>query len=279
MDPGGEVTWGVDTVSGANLRNRSPGASSFDGFHTFEYEQVSMTGSTGAAPFFPMSPTGNLTLDDDEEDLPLLTELGINPEHIKSKALAVLNPLKIKNTESCKEYIDDEDLAAYGVTGCLLMYGLLNLMCETQVGVQFTLSILGYNILPISILALISALGWLLLTTPGFIVYTTCAVFILWSAWCATQVCFAICPKMCALHYPCFRLLTVSLSRLRALVPFSFLPACPIGIACISMASFLHCTLRSALPITADHQCDPPRSIQHPAEQTPQQPHVSERKA
>ncbi|KAJ9441628.1 Protein YIPF5-like protein [Diplonema papillatum] len=213
MDPGGEVTWGVDTVSGANLRNRSPGASSFDGFHTFEYEQVSMTGSTGAAPFFPMSPTGNLTLDDDEEDLPLLTELGINPEHIKSKALAVLNPLKIKNTESCKEYIDDEDLAgpvcfalllgfsmmlegkmhfghiyAYGVTGCLLMYGLLNLMCETQVGVQFTLSILGYNILPISILALISALGWLLLTTPGFIVYTTCAVFILWSAWCATQM-------------------------------------------------------------------------------------------
>ena len=79
-------------------------------------------------------------------------------------------------------------LTAYGVTGCLLVYGLLNLMCDKPVGLQFTLSILGYNILPLCILAFTSSLGWLLLSSPGFIVYTTCGVFILWSAWCSTQV-------------------------------------------------------------------------------------------
>eukprot|EP01064_Diplonema_japonicum_P010273 TRINITY_DN1757_c0_g2_i7.p1 TRINITY_DN1757_c0_g2~~TRINITY_DN1757_c0_g2_i7.p1 ORF type:complete len:270 (+),score=41.56 TRINITY_DN1757_c0_g2_i7:64-810(+) len=217
MDPGGMV-WGVSEEEVQTGRSVSAEGSNNGGFKSFSYESVSYEetrANFGAsstdyteAGCVPQSPRI-----DDDEDLPILTELGIHPEHIKSKALSVLNPFKIQNTDTCKEYIEDEDLAgpfcfalllgfammlegkmhfghiyAYGVTGCLLMYGLLNLMSDVGVGLQFTLSILGYNILPLCFLAFIAALGWLLLSSPSFILYTTCAVFITWSSWCATQM-------------------------------------------------------------------------------------------
>ena len=77
---------------------------------------------------------------------------------------------------------------AYGVTASLLIYGLLNLMSDRSVGLQFTLSILGYNLLPLCFLSFISSLGWLLLSARGVMVYITCIFFIAWSASCSTQV-------------------------------------------------------------------------------------------
>eukprot|EP01063_Lacrimia_lanifica_P021241 TRINITY_DN2851_c0_g1_i1.p1 TRINITY_DN2851_c0_g1~~TRINITY_DN2851_c0_g1_i1.p1 ORF type:complete len:295 (+),score=95.84 TRINITY_DN2851_c0_g1_i1:60-887(+) len=208
--------------SSDTMRNRSPqrqhagGGGGGGGFAAFDYGDQSGVPSEQPAGMAAASPVGGgaggLGFDDDE-DLPLLEELGIHPEHIKMKAMSVLNPFKIQNTDACREFIEDEDLAgplcfalmlgfammlegkmhfghiyAYGVTGSLLVYGLLNLMSDADVGLTFTVSILGYNILPISFLAVISTFGWLLLSSPGFLVYTACAFFITWSAWCSTQV-------------------------------------------------------------------------------------------
>eukprot|EP01060_Flectonema_neradi_P014545 TRINITY_DN21181_c0_g1_i2.p1 TRINITY_DN21181_c0_g1~~TRINITY_DN21181_c0_g1_i2.p1 ORF type:complete len:266 (+),score=27.87 TRINITY_DN21181_c0_g1_i2:84-800(+) len=149
----------------------------------------------------------------EEDELPLLEELGINPQHIKDKAMSVLNPFKIKNTDSCREYIEDEDLAgplcfalllgfammlggkmhfghiyAYGVSGCGLVWCLLNLMNEPGVGLQFIISILGYNLLPLVFLAFLSGLGVLLLSITSFFMVAICSVFILWSSWCSTRM-------------------------------------------------------------------------------------------
>ncbi|KAJ2226730.1 hypothetical protein H4R99_005335 [Coemansia sp. RSA 1722] len=101
---------------------------------------------------------------------PLLEELGINFQHIKSKTLAVLNPFKPLDTE----IYDDSDMAGpllfilvlgtflllsgksqfgyiYGVglMGTLGIWTILNLMSRSGIEVMRTASILGYCLLPI----------------------------------------------------------------------------------------------------------------------------------
>ncbi|KAJ1642518.1 hypothetical protein J3B02_005341 [Coemansia erecta] len=101
---------------------------------------------------------------------PLMEELGINFQHIKSKTLAVLNPFKPLDTE----IYDDSDMAGpllfilvlgtflllsgksqfgyiYGVglMGTLGIWTILNLMSQSGIEVMRTASILGYCLLPI----------------------------------------------------------------------------------------------------------------------------------
>ncbi|KAJ1725813.1 hypothetical protein LPJ53_000074 [Coemansia erecta] len=101
---------------------------------------------------------------------PLMEELGINFQHIKSKTLAVLNPFKPIDTE----IYDDSDMAGpllfilvlgtflllsgksqfgyiYGVglMGTLGIWTILNLMSQGGIAVMRTASILGYCLLPI----------------------------------------------------------------------------------------------------------------------------------
>ena len=104
-----------------------------------------------------------------EEEPPLLEELGINPDHIIQKTLAVLNPFR--NTDA--EILQDADLAGplvfcflfgsflllsgkvhfsyiygIGVLGCIGMYSLLNLMAPSGVYFATIVSVLGYCLLP-----------------------------------------------------------------------------------------------------------------------------------
>ncbi|KAJ2321548.1 hypothetical protein GGI00_006048 [Coemansia sp. RSA 2681] len=101
---------------------------------------------------------------------PLMDELGINFQHIKSKTLAVLNPFKPIDTE----IYDDADMAGpllfilvlgtflllsgksqfgyiYGVAllGTMGIWAILNLMSQSGIDVMRTASILGYCLLPI----------------------------------------------------------------------------------------------------------------------------------
>jgi len=101
---------------------------------------------------------------------PLLEELGINPDHILQKTLAVLNPLGTTQAVIA----GDSDLAGplcfclafgsllmfsgklhfnyiygIGLLGCLAMYGLLNLMALSGVSFGTVVSVLGYCLLPI----------------------------------------------------------------------------------------------------------------------------------
>lgn len=116
--------------------------------------------------------------DDPSQEPPLLQELGIYPDHIMQKTLAVLNPLKVPDAE----VMLDADLAGpllfclvfgatlllqgkvqfgfiygIGVLGCVGIYSLLNMMTG-GISIITTVSILGYCLLPIVILSSISVL-------------------------------------------------------------------------------------------------------------------------
>ncbi|CAK5086923.1 unnamed protein product [Meloidogyne enterolobii] len=132
--------------------------------------------------FVPSMPTEQASFIEDnfENEPPLLEELGINFEHIRLKTLAVLNPLGTAK----EEVIEDQDLAGplvfcllfgaslllhgklhfghiygIGLVGCTGMYALLNLMAQEGKSITFTntASVLGYCLLPMSLLSLIAA--------------------------------------------------------------------------------------------------------------------------
>ncbi|KAJ3390072.1 Protein yipf5 [Lobulomyces angularis] len=112
---------------------------------------------------------------------PLLEELGINFDHIKTKTVSVLNPFKVID----KNIMDDTDLAGplffiflfggfllfsgkvnfgyiYGlaVLGWLSIYTILNLMSEHGIDIYKTASVLGYCLLPMIILSILTFLSF-----------------------------------------------------------------------------------------------------------------------
>jgi len=112
-----------------------------------------------------------------EEEPPLWEELGIDLQLIKSKTITLLNPMKRPDVS----ILGDTDLGGpflyclllgssllltgrvhfgyifgYTIFGSLILYVLLNLMCEGVEGFNHTLSVLGYCQLPLSLLAVVS---------------------------------------------------------------------------------------------------------------------------
>ncbi|KAE9414951.1 hypothetical protein Angca_009214, partial [Angiostrongylus cantonensis] len=136
----------------------------------------------GGQMFMPPSVNdGTVTggVEDYENEPPLLEELGINFSHIKEKTFAVLNPAGAASAE----VIADQDLAGplvfcllfgfalllhgkmtfgyiYGIgaLGCLGIYALMNLMAaDKTISFVCTASVLGYCLLPMSLLSLVTA--------------------------------------------------------------------------------------------------------------------------
>lgn len=135
----------------------------------FGGSSVDLSGSMGSVSG---SSGGSGSPFDDEP--PLLEELGINFRDIWTKTLAVSIPFRAMPTV----HEDDADLAGplvfcmllgtcllltgkvhfgyiygFGLVGCLVMYVILNLMSEEAISVDRTMSILGYSLLPILLLA------------------------------------------------------------------------------------------------------------------------------
>jgi len=125
-----------------------------------------------------VAPAGGEGFDNIENEPPLLEELGVNFNHIRLKTLAVLNPLKHADAS----VINDNDLSGplvfcllfgaalllhgkvhfgfiygIGVLGCVGMYLLLNLMSTGGITLTCTVSVLGYCLLPMGLLSLLSA--------------------------------------------------------------------------------------------------------------------------
>eukprot|EP00754_Rhynchopus_humris_P051767 Rhum_TRINITY_DN9724_c0_g1::Rhum_TRINITY_DN9724_c0_g1_i1::g.34909::m.34909/K20363/YIP1, YIPF5; protein transport protein YIP1 len=126
MEGEGDMVWGAGPAyTGEGDMHQRPAAHT--GFATFQYEETGAAASPGPPLMSGGDSFGGMGMGsahggsgsghvmssgvDDEEELPILEELGINLEHIRSKALSVLNPFKIQDTEKCKEYIEDDDLA------------------------------------------------------------------------------------------------------------------------------------------------------------------------
>jgi hypothetical protein len=115
--------------------------------------------------------------EEDEEELPLLEELGINPQNIKNKIIGVITLKRID-----KKFLEDSDMAGpllvfllfafssvlqykinfgyiYGISvfGSILVFLLLNLMSKNNgILLYNTISVLGYCLIPIVLLSFIA---------------------------------------------------------------------------------------------------------------------------
>ncbi|XP_067854096.1 protein YIPF5-like isoform X1 [Heptranchias perlo] len=123
--------------------------------------------------YTPFVPSSAIYGDTDDEP-PLLEEIGINFDHIWQKTLTVLNPMKPADGN----IMNETDLTgpmifclAFGATlllagkvqfgyvygisvfGCLALHALLNLMSVTGVSYGCVASVLGYCLLPMTILS------------------------------------------------------------------------------------------------------------------------------
>ncbi|KEI39593.1 uncharacterized protein L969DRAFT_49143 [Mixia osmundae IAM 14324] len=139
------------------------------------------------------------------DEPPLLEELGVNFNHIKSKTLTVLNPLGYPD----QNIMDDADLAGplifcfcfgiflflsgksqfgyiYGVAlmGDLSVYFLLNLMSNTGIDAYRVASVLGYCLLPLVIMTLLSVIS----NMDGIIGYFLATLSILWCSYSASGI-------------------------------------------------------------------------------------------
>uniref|UniRef100_A0A2C9JNP7 Protein YIPF n=1 Tax=Biomphalaria glabrata TaxID=6526 RepID=A0A2C9JNP7_BIOGL len=173
--------------------------------------------------------------DTEEDEPPLLEELGINFDHIVQKTLAVLNPMKSAD----QSIMQDTDLAGplvfcmafggsllltgkihfgyiygIGLVGCLAMYCLLSLMSLGGVSVGTIISVLGYCLLPMVFLSFSSVV----LSLKGIFGLVLVSVTVLWCSISASKL-FVSALQMdsqqllvaypCALVYGVFALLTV----------------------------------------------------------------------
>lgn len=201
--------------------------------------QYNLNPQANPTPFFrpeefPAAPTQTPT---DDDEVPLLEELGINFDHIFKKTKSVLNPFATPDPS----ILDDVDLAGplvfclafacsllllgkihfgyvYGIVtlGTVGMYGLLSMMTSPDKSCSglFVTSVLGYCLLPMVILSFSSFL-FKLNGLTGLIV---ALIFIIWCSLSASKL-FATSLAMigqqilvaypCALFYGVFALLTI----------------------------------------------------------------------
>ncbi|VDB95258.1 unnamed protein product [Peniophora sp. CBMAI 1063] len=170
-----------------------------------------------------------------EGEPPLLEELGINFGHIRAKSMAVLNPLGRVDAN----IMDDADLAGpiiicflfamgllfsgkpqfgyiYGLAllGSMSIYTLLNLMSQKGIDAYRTGSVLGYCLLPMVAVALLS----IPLQLHGYLGYFLSSLSIAWCTWSASGIFVAVLQMSdqrflvaypVGLLYGCFALLSI----------------------------------------------------------------------
>ncbi|XP_034099924.1 protein YIPF5 [Drosophila nasuta] len=159
-----------------------------------------------------------------DDEPPLLEELGINPNHIFQKTLAVLNPLR--GTD--QQILQDTDMAGplvfclalggilllsgkvtfsyiygIGVMGCIFFYCLLSMMVtRSQVTFGAVASVLGYCLLPMVVLSGIN----ILITIQGTLGLIVSGIAILWCAISASKLfatAFSMDHQQLLIAYPC----------------------------------------------------------------------------
>lgn len=169
----------------------------------------------------------------EEDEPPLLEELGIDPDRIIQKTLAVLNPFHRRGQIDDANYLmQDTDLAGPGafclilaaflllagskahfgyiyglaMTSCLLMYILQSLMSSTGNITLFSVaSVLGYCLLPVVALA---GLG-IFTSLKGTIGLILAAMAVLWATLSASRLFSALSgeeKQKILIAYPCFLL-------------------------------------------------------------------------
>ncbi|XP_015434722.1 PREDICTED: protein YIPF5 homolog [Dufourea novaeangliae] len=170
---------------------------------------------------------------DEEDEPPLLEELGIDPKRILQKTLAVLNPFhKRGELDDANYLLQDSDLAGpvafclifaaclsladstanfsyvYGlaVTSCIFMYILLSLMSRrNNITFSSIASVLGYCLLPVVVLASSS----IFITLRGPVGSILALLAVIWATLSASRLLIAICGEenqRPLIAYPCILL-------------------------------------------------------------------------
>eukprot|EP00760_Papus_ankaliazontas_P034238 PhM_4_TR7064/c0_g1_i1/m.13445/K20363/YIP1, YIPF5; protein transport protein YIP1 len=196
------------------------------GVNLFAWDQAPETGSAGQPQQHPafhttttvstsssMDPSlsggvvSSYVSGDDADELPLLEELDIDLQHIKSKSFTVLNPFRAVDSTIVK----DCDLAGpfvvvlmlagtltmvgklhfgviYGLctSGGILTHLLMHLMCEQSMPATFTWSVLGYCLIPVLLLSGLSTA--LSVFNVPLALKVMSPAFVFWSGWCATKL-------------------------------------------------------------------------------------------
>ncbi|VDM83671.1 unnamed protein product, partial [Strongylus vulgaris] len=139
--------------------------------------------------------------EDYENEPPLLEELGINFSHIKEKTFAVLNPAGTASPE----VIADQDLAG-PLVFCLLFGSFIS--ADKSISFVCTASVLGYCLLPMALLSLITAV----LSFKGLFGYSVSALAVMWCSSSSSKL-FVIALNMnhqrLLVAYPCVLLYSV----------------------------------------------------------------------
>uniref|UniRef100_A0A7S2QRL5 Protein YIPF n=3 Tax=Lankesteria abbotti TaxID=340204 RepID=A0A7S2QRL5_9APIC len=171
-----------------------------DGHETYFQKQLPISGPFMSSLHSPI-PSQSRTPDEDfyefGDEIPLLEELGIRPEHIVKRMKSVLFFHKLDH-----DLLVDSDMSGplfvamslgfclllsgklhfgyiygLGIVGCLGSYVLLNLMSsKDSIDLYRTMSILGYSLIPVVLLAFVS-IFLPLRTTYGSVFSVLC---ILW---------------------------------------------------------------------------------------------------
>ncbi|KAF7637233.1 Protein YIPF [Meloidogyne graminicola] len=233
----------VNVVGWESSNQNEPWRGSPSPPNSYPYPNYSNQGQQIPNMFIPSIPTGQASFTAEENfdnEPPLLEELGINFEHIRLKTLAVLNPLGTAK----EEVIEDQDLAGplvfcllfgaslllhgkikvispifklhfghiygIGLVGCTGMYALLNLMAQEDRSITFTntASVLGYCLLPMSLLSLLAAV----LSLQGLIGYIFVTLAILWSGSSSSKlfsIALSLNGQRLLIAYPCILLYSV----------------------------------------------------------------------
>ncbi|KAA6399350.1 MAG: putative protein YIPF5 [Streblomastix strix] len=162
-------------------------------------------------PYSSQQPQGPYTntpvIEVEEEDLPILEELGIDPVDCVKRVLSVLNPMERGNPEQWQEgdlsgflifiisfcfllllkgRIHFGYVFGFSIIGSLLLYFLLNLMSISR-GSSLTaynvVSILGYSLFPLLLLTLFSVF----FNLSGFFGIIITIIFVSWCTFSGTS--------------------------------------------------------------------------------------------
>eukprot|EP00045_Choanoeca_perplexa_P018359 m.288972 g.288972 ORF g.288972 m.288972 type:complete len:215 (-) comp17791_c0_seq5:340-984(-) len=162
-------------------------------------------GNMNSDPYGGYSGSNSFSSFDEDDEPPLLEELGINFSHIQAKTVAVLNVSRPVDAH----LMDDTDLIGplvfcllfggfllasgklqfgyiYGIAvlGCLGLYGVLNLMSDVPLSISTTASVLGYSLLPMVALSVIS----ILLNLTGIVGTVLAVLSITWCTHSASRI-------------------------------------------------------------------------------------------
>lgn len=202
-------------------------------FQTYSDQQAGDNAAYTQKSFLDPTQVGPTGFGDEEEEPPLLEELGIDPNRIMQKTLAVLNPFHRRGQIDDVNYlVEDSDLAGpvafclvlaaflflagskahfgyvYGlaVTSCILMYILLSLMSNTgYITLMSVASVLGYCLLPVVALA---GFG-VFITLRGAMGLILAALAVAWAAMSASRLLCTISgeeDQRLLVAYPCLLL-------------------------------------------------------------------------